>query len=81
MKFEKNQLSWRHLAQAGERNWGGGVLTTIDTYPDTKVPHAPPHMEENMPENHSRRRLSIFGRWSRPHASSETHVSAETNGA
>ena len=58
-----------------------GILTTIDTYPDTRVPHAPSHMEENMPENHSRRQLDIFGRQSWPHALSETRVGAETDDA
>ena len=58
----------------------GGILTTIDTYPDTIVSHEPPHMEENMSENHFRHRLGIFRRRIRPHASSETRVGTETDG-
>ena len=51
----------------------GKIQTTIDTSPDTISSHAPHQVEENMPENHSTRR-------SKPHALSETRVSAETDG-
>ena len=60
---------------------GGGIQTTIDTSPDTIVLHAPPQVEENMPENHSRRRLVIYRRLRTPHAPSEERVSAAMNGA
>ena len=59
----------------------GGIQTTIDTYPDTIQIHAPLHVEESMAENHSRRRLGIFGRPMTTHAPSEERVGAETDGA
>ena len=60
---------------------GVKIQTTIATSPDIILLHAPPHVEENMPENHSRRQLDIFGRRMKPHASSEKHVSVETDDA
>ena len=60
---------------------GVKIQTTIDTSPETMLPHAPLHVEENMSENHSRRRLGIFGRRMKPHAPSEKHVSVRTDGA
>ena len=80
MKFCKKQLHWRQLAQAGERNYGR-IQTTIDMSLDNIVSHAPFQVEKNMHENHFRRWLGIFGRRSQAHASSETRVIAETNGA
>ena len=80
MKFDKKQFSWRHLHKQ-EREIREGIQTTIDTSLDTIVPHAPYQVEENMPENHFRRRMGIFRRWSRLHVTSETRVRAETNGA
>jgi hypothetical protein len=43
--------------------------------------HALPHVEENMSESHSKRRLGVCGYHKKPHASSESRVSAETDGA
>ena len=66
MNFDEKQPIWRQLAQAGERNWGE-IQTTIDTSPKTLGIHASYQVEENMSENHSRRRLVIFGRRMKPH--------------
>ena len=60
---------------------GGKIQTAIDTYPDIITQHAPPHVEEYMPENHSRRRLGVFRRRMAPHAPSDERVRVETNGA
>ena len=60
---------------------GVKIQRTIDTYADIILTHAPPHVEENMPENHSRRRWGIFGRRMKPHAQSEKRVSVGTDGA
>ena len=60
---------------------GVKIQTTNDTSPETRLPHAPPHVEENMPENHSRYRLGIFGRRMKPHAPSEKRVSVGKDGA
>ena len=60
---------------------GVKIQTTIDTSPDIILPHAPPHVEENMPENHSRRRLGFFERRMKPHASTAKRVSVGTDGA
>jgi hypothetical protein len=64
-----------------EREMGGKIQTAIDTYPDIITQHAPLHVEEYMPENHSRRRLGVFGRRMTPHAPSESRVGVETEGA
>ena len=63
----KNNLAdiiWRRQ----EREIRGEIQTTIDTSPDTLWSHAPHHVEENMPEKHSRRLLVIFGRRVKQHA-------------
>ena len=60
---------------------GVKIQTTIETSPDIILLHAPPHVEENILENHSRRRLGIFGRRMRVHAPLEKRVSVETDGA
>ena len=60
---------------------GVKIQRTIDTYPDIILIRAPPHVEENMPENHSRRWLGIFGRRMKPHAPSEKRVSVLKDGA
>ena len=60
---------------------GVKIQTTIDTSPASRWTHAPPHVEENMSENHSRRRLSFFGRRMQPHAPTEERVSVGTEGA
>ena len=73
----KNNLAdviWRRQ----EREIWEGIQTTIDTSPDIIVPHVPPQEEENMPENHSRRRLGISGCRMNPHAPPEKRVSVET---
>ena len=75
MKLDKKQLRWRQLAQE-EREMRGKFQTIIDTSTDTVSSHAPHHVEENMVENHSRRRLGNFRRRTKPHALSEKHVSA-----
>ena len=80
LNFDKKQLSWRHVAQAGEWKWGG-IQTTIDTYRDIIVPHSPHHVEENMPEKRSRRRLVIFGRRMKQHAPLEKRASEVMHGA
>ena len=60
---------------------GVKIQTTIETSPDIISLHAPPHVEEHMAENHSRRRLGIFGRLMKTHAPSKKRVSVETDGA
>ena len=60
---------------------GGGIQTTIDTYPDIKWLHAPPYVEERMAKYRSRRRLGDFGRRMTPHAPSERRVRVEIDGA
>ena len=60
---------------------GVRIQTTIDTHTDIIFQHAPPHLEENMPENHSRRRLDFFGRRITPHAPIEKRVSVLKDGA
>ena len=77
MKNSLSDVSWRRQ----EREIGGEIQTTIDTSPDTITQHAPPHVEEHMPENHSRRRLGVFRCLMTPHAPFEERVSAETDGA
>ena len=76
----KNSLvdvTWR----SQERESGGKIQTTIDTCREIVVTHAPHQVEGNMPGNHSRCRLGIFGRRMKPHAPPESRVSAETDGA
>ena len=65
MNFDEKQLIWQ-LAHAGERNWGE-IQTTIDTSPETLGIHAPHQVEDNIPENHFKCRLVIFGRRMKPH--------------
>ena len=76
----KNSLAdviWRRK----EREFRGKIQTIIDTFLDILMLHAPPHVEERMSENHSRRRLGIFWRSMKPQALPETRVSTKTNGA
>ena len=69
--LRKNSLT--HVICVGRREkLRGEIQTTIDTSPNTIVLHAPRYMKENMPENHSRRLLVIFGHRSRAHAPFET---------
>ena len=60
---------------------GVKIQTTIDTYTDIIFQHAPPHVEGNMAENHSRRRLGFFGRRRTPHAPTEKRMRVLKDGA
>ena len=73
MKNSLSDVSWRRQ----ERETGGEIQTTIDTSPETLGIHAPHQVEENMPENHSRRRLVIFGRRMKPYAPPKKCVSED----
>ena len=56
---------------------GENFQTTITPSTTTVWLHAPHLWQEDIDENHSRRRLGIFGRWNTPHAPPEQRVNVE----